>query len=202
MLKAMIRKLNADAKIISAVKGNVELNEILNTGLFDFEKTSQSAGWIEELNNTHIPETEEYGISSFVFRDKKPFHPERFWNYLNTEWHSNIIRSKGIFWLASRMDEALNWSQAGGSLKADKAGVWWCSMPFSERIRYEAFIENQSLIEKDWDKRFGDRHNELVIIGQEMKRDEIIFELMNCLCTETEIQQMENGFIFNDSFPL
>lgn len=202
MLKAMIRKLNTDAKIISTVKGNVELNEILNTGLFDFEKTSQSAGWIDELNNPHIPETEEYGISSFVFRDKRPFHPERFWNYLNTEWHNNIIRSKGIFWLSSRMDEALNWSQAGGSLKADKAGVWWCSMPFNERIMYESFIDNQTLIEKDWDKRFGDRHNELVIIGQEMKKDEIISELQNCLCTETEIQQMENGFIFHDPFPL
>jgi G3E family GTPase len=180
----------------------VPLKEVLNTGLFDFEKTSQSAGWIEELNKDHVPETEEYGISSFVFRDKRPFHPVRFWNYLNREWHSNIIRSKGLFWLASRKNEALNWSQAGGSLRADKAGVWWCSMPYSDRIGYAAFVDNQGLIEKKWDKRFGDRENELVIIGQDLDKETIIRELTECLCTDGEIRDMEVGLSFKDPFPL
>lgn len=201
-LKAVIRKLNAEARIIESNFGKVPLKEVLNTGLFDFEKTSQSAGWIEELNKDHVPETEEYGISSFVFRDKRPFHPVRFWNYLNREWHSNIIRSKGLFWLASRKNEALNWSQAGGSLRADKAGVWWCSMPYSDRIGYAAFVDNQGLIEKKWDKRFGDRENELVIIGQDLDKETIIRELTECLCTDGEIRDMEVGLSFKDPFPL
>lgn len=202
MLTAMLRKLNAEAKIIESSFGKVPLTEVLNTRLFDFEKTSQSAGWIEELNKQHVPETEEYGISSFVFRDKRPFHPTRFWNYLNSEWHSNIIRSKGLFWISSRPNEALNWSQAGGSLRADKAGVWWCSMPYKDRIQYAGFVENQQQIEAKWDKRFGDRENELVIIGQQLDREIIVQELQQCLCTDSEIRDMEVGLRFKDPFPL
>ena len=202
VLKAMIRKLNADAKIVESSFGKIDIKEIMNTGLFDFDKTSQSAGWIEELNKDHVPETEEYGISSFVFRDKRPFHPTRFWNYLNTQWHGNIIRSKGLFWIASRKNEALNWSQAGGSLRSDKAGVWWSSMPFKERISYAAFVDNQKAIEGKWDKRFGDRENELVIIGQDMDKEQIIDELNACLCSESEIRDMEAGLRFKDPFPI
>jgi G3E family GTPase len=201
MIRSVIRKLNSEATIISSSMAQVDLKYIFNTGLFDFEKTSQSAGWIEELNKTHTPETEEYGISSFVFRDKRPFHPQRFWDYVNQNWHSNIIRSKGLFWIASRKSDALNWSQAGGSLKADKAGVWWCSMSFAERIRFAGFVENQATIEKGWDKRFGDRNNELVIIGQDMNREQIVAELEACLCNESEIKDMEAGLRFKDPFP-
>lgn len=202
MLKSMIRKLNSEATILESSFGKVPLHNILNTGLFDFDKTSQSAGWIAELEKGyHTPETEEYGISSFVFRDKRPFHPMRFWNYLNDQWHANIIRSKGLFWLASRPKVAMNWSQAGGSLKADQAGVWWCSMPYQERIRYAAFVDNKDLIEQKWDKRFGDRENELVIIGQELDIKTITDELTGCLCTESEIKDMEAGLRFKDPFP-
>jgi len=193
-LKAVIRKLNAEARIVESSFGKVPLKEVMKTGLFDFDKTSQSA--------EHVPETEEYGIGSFVFRDKRPFHPVRFWNYLNQEWHSNIIRSKGLFWLASRKNEAINWSQAGGSLRADKAGVWWCSMPYSDRIRYAAFVDNQALIEKKWDKRFGDRENELVIIGQDLDKETIMRELADCLCSDSEIRDMEVGLPFKDPFPI
>lgn len=202
MIQELIQKLNADAEIITSAMGKVPLNKILNTKRFDFDKTSQSAGWIAELNNEHTPETEEYGISSFVFRDKRPFHPQRFWDYLNQDWHVNIIRSKGLFWIASRKNDALNWSQAGGSLKADKAGVWWCSMPYGDRILHPAFAENQLLIEGKWDKRFGDRLNELVIIGQAMDKELISQEISNCLCTESEIRDMEFGLPFKDAFPL
>lgn len=202
MLKSMIKKLNSEATILESSFGKVPLHNILNTGLFDFDKTSQSAGWIAELEKGyHTPETEEYGISSFVFRDKRPFHPMRFWNYLNDQWHANIIRSKGLFWLASRPKVAMNWSQAGGSLKADQAGVWWCSMPYQERIRYAAFVDNKDLIEQKWDKRFGDRENELVIIGQELDIKTITDELTGCLCTESEIKDMEAGLRFKDPFP-
>ncbi len=199
-LRSMIRKLNADARIITSEKGKVPLKDILHTGLFDFEKTSQSAGWIEELNKTHTPETEEYGISSFVFRSRRPFHAERFWNYIQNDWPTNVIRSKGLFWLASRPDEALNWSQAGGSLRADKAGVWWCSMSYNERIRYAAFVENKGEIEKRWDKKYGDRYNELVIIGQDMNKAAIYQALESCLCDAAETALMFEGGFFKDPF--
>jgi G3E family GTPase len=205
-LKAIIKSLNPVAKVIDSSFSKIESSQILNTGLFDYEKAESSAGWIQELDNrkkgiAHQPETEEYGISSFVFRNKKPFHPERFWNYLGNEWHAGIIRSKGLFWIASRPDEAMNWSQAGGSLRADGAGVWWASMPFDQRINYQAYQENIQEIESRWDKRFGDRQNELVIIGQDLSEDAICFELEKCLCTESEIKHMENGGRFKDSFP-
>jgi G3E family GTPase len=204
MLKQMIKKLNAEAVILESSFGKVPLNHIINTGLFDFDKTSQSAGWIAELEKgpgNHVPETEEYGISSFVYRSRKPFHPQRFWNYLNDEWHGSIVRSKGLFWLASRPDTAMNWSQAGGSLRAERAGVWWCSMPYSERINYAAFVEYQADIESKWHKEFGDRATELVIIGQDMDKETITRELDACLCTEGEIKAMWQGQRFKDPFP-
>ena len=98
------------------------------------EEAESSAGWQKELAGEHTPETEEYGISSFVFRSHKPFHPERFWRYLNQDYPAGVIRAKGLFWLASRPNDAMNFSQAGGSSRLDKAGVWWASMPYSERI--------------------------------------------------------------------
>ncbi len=202
LLKNAIHRLNPEAKIINSEFSKVNPKEILNTRSFDFERASQSAGWIKELENEHTPETEEYGIGSFVFRSKKPFHPERFWHYLANDFSASIIRSKGLFWLASRPNEAINWSQAGGSLRADKAGVWWASMPFKERMMYAAFIENQKFIESRWDKRFGDRLNELVFIGQELDKKYIISELENCLCTENEIVAMENKKKFKDPFPI
>lgn len=197
-LKAVLRKLNANAKIIEAVKGRVPLKEILHTGLFDFDTTSQSAGWQAELENEHTPETEEYGISSFVYRSRKPFHPQRFWQYINDNWPGNVIRSKGLFWLASRPDIAVNWSQAGGSLRAEKAGYWWCAIP---RKQWQLDRETYELITSRWDERFADRYNELVIIGQELSAHDIIMDLDSCLCTEAEIKQFKDGHIFKDPFP-
>jgi G3E family GTPase len=201
-LKAMLPKLNAYAKIIEAQFGKVDLKEILLTNLFDFDKAQQSAGWIKELNNEHKPETEEYGISSFVFRDKKPFHPQRFWKYVNELFPMSIIRSKGLFWVASRPEQAINFSQAGGSLRAESAGVWWNSMPFSERITFASFVDNQKTIEARWDKEFGDSQNELVFIGQAIDKEQIIKDLQTCLCTEQEIKQMKSNFTFEDNWPL
>jgi len=206
-LRTLISKLNPHAKIILSTFGRVEPSAILGTGLFDFETAQAYAGWIQEIQNhengkTHQPETEEYGISSFVFRDKRPFHPERFWDYISEDWHAGIIRSKGLFWLASRPYEALNWSQSGGSLRAESAGIWWVSKPFNERIRYASFVENQAAIESRWDRRFGDRQNELVIIGQDLNHSLVTEELRQCLCTEKEISEMESGKRFKDPFPV
>ena len=127
----IIHKLNPEAKIIPTNHSKVNLREVINTGIFDFEKAESSAGWIRELENEHVPETEEYGIGSFVFRRKVPFHPERFLDFIQNKFPKNIIRSKGLFWIASRSDQALIWSSAGGSIKSDPAGVWCASMPFS-----------------------------------------------------------------------
>lgn len=203
ILRAALKKLNPGARILEARFGQVDPAQLLQTGLFDFDKAESAAGWIQELQNEHVPETLEYGIGSFVFRDKRPFHPERFWRYISQQFHGNIIRSKGLFWLASRPHQALNWGQAGGSLRADSAGVWWCSMPYGERIKYPAFVDNQAYIENKWDAIFGDRLNELVFIGQDLEEDLIRAELEACLCTEAEISQWQKGiFPQNDNWPI
>ena len=203
VLHSAIKKLNPSAKIIETSFSKIESKEILNTGLFDFEKAEQAAGWIEELNKAeHTPETDEYGISSFVYRTSKPFNSERFWDYIQNKFPSNVIRSKGLFWLDSRPAQAISWSQAGGSLKADNAGVWWSSMPFEKRIQYVAFVDNQEHIESSWDTYFGDRKNELVFIGQDMNEKLIRSELDNCLSTEIEIRSEKWKQGYEDSWPV
>ncbi len=203
ILKACIKKLNQSAKIIETSYSEISPKEILNTSLFNFEEAEQSAGWMEELEkDEHTPETEEYGISSFVFRSKKPFDPVRFWDYLQNKFPTSIIRSKGLFWLSSRPDQALVWSQAGGSLKAEGAGVWWASMLFHERIKYLPFVENQKHIESEWDKLFGDRKNEIVFIGQNMDEKLIREELELCLSSDDEINSREWKSGYSDEWPV
>lgn len=203
MIKAAIRKLNAKAKIIETSFSQIDLHEIINTNLFDYDEAESSAGWIAELTKKeHTPETEEYGISSFVYQRNKPFDSERFFQFIQHQFPSTVIRSKGLFWIASRPEQALSWSQAGGSLRADSAGVWWCSMPFNERIRYESFLDNQTDIEERWDSLFGDRKNELVFIGQNMDKDQIIRDLDTCLATEDEINMGTWKKGFTDSWPI
>ena len=203
ILNAAIQKLNPGAKIIESSFSKIDSKEILNTGLFNFEEAEQSAGWKEELNkDEHTPETEEYGISSFVFRSTKPFDPKRFWNYVQDKFPNTIIRSKGLFWLASRPEQALVWSQAGGSLRADSAGVWWCSMPFEKRTQFPSFLENQKVIESSWSNTFGDRNNEIVFIGQDMDQEQIESDLKKCLLTREELVQgyWKNGY--DDEWPV
>ena len=188
LLHSTIKKLNPGAKIIESSFSKVSPTDILNTGLFNYEEAEQSAGWLEELKKEeHTPETEEYGISSFVYRSKKPFDPLRFWTYMQEKFPHTVIRSKGLFWIASRPDQALIWGQAGGSLRADSAGVWWSSMSFNDRMRYAGYMENQEVIEAGWDKTFGDRKNEIVFIGQDMDEELIRADLDSCLSTEDEL---------------
>lgn len=194
-LGAVIRKINPSANIIQTQFGKVELNEILNTNLFDFEKASQGAGWIKELNEEHIPETEEYGISSFVYRSRRPFHPERFQAWLEN-WPIEVVRAKGFFWLASRNDIAGLLSQAGTSIMLQGAGEWIAAYPENEQN--EILKEEPELLEK-WDEQFGDRQNELVFIGIEMNEQGIIESLNNCLLTDNEMNEDWN--IFTDTLP-
>jgi G3E family GTPase len=202
LLEAALRKLNPAAKIIRSEFGKVDLKEVLNTRLFDFEEAQNSAGWQKELEGgVHAPETEEYGISSFVFKTNKPFHPEKFWNYLSNQYPISIIRAKGLFWLASRPDVAISFSQAGGSSRIESAGFWWASMEYSERIQYSSFIENKEYIEGKWDKKWGDRQTELVFIGQDMEKNQIIADLENCLLSEEENYNLIDFKKFEDPFP-
>ncbi|MEM7110600.1 MAG: GTP-binding protein, partial [Bacteroidota bacterium] len=203
VLRSTLKKLNPAAKIIPSSFSRVSPQEILNTRLFNFEEAEQSAGWLEELNKEgHTPETEEYGVSSFVYRSRKPFDPERFWGYTQQRFPNTIIRSKGLFWIASRPDQALVWGQAGGSLRADSAGVWWSSMSLKERVQYLPFRENQEEIESGWDSVFGDRKNEIVFIGQDMDEELIRSDLDRCLSTEDELET--NFWVkgFEDPWPI
>jgi len=202
-LYGILHKLNPNAKLIPAVNSKVPLNEIVGADLFDFEEAENSAGWIQELENEHTPETEEYGIGSMVFRSKIPFHTERFWEFATSQFPENIIRSKGLFWLASRPSQALIWSSAGGSLKTGPAGVWWASMALSERINYAAFVNNQSFIESDWHHDFGDRKIELVFIAQHLDKKKLRELLEDCLLTKTEQEIWKKGRLqLTDHWPI
>lgn len=202
VLKAAISRLNPSAKIITSSFSKIDPKKILNTGLYNLAEAEGSTAWKEELENEHTPETEEYGISSFVYTSKKPFDPYRFWAYINNDFPSTIIRSKGLFWLASRPNQAVAWSQAGGSLRADHAGVWWSSMPYDDRIRYYDFVNNQKLIEASWHPLFGDRKNELVIIGQEMDEKRIKDGLNACLLTDEEVADGKWRVGYQDEWPV
>jgi G3E family GTPase len=183
-LKGVLLKLNPDARIIETVHSEVDLKEILDTGCFDFEKASQGAGWIKELNEEHIPETEEFGISSFVYKRKRPFHPERFMHWLE-DWPVDIVRAKGFIWLASRNNIAGLLSQAGPSITLQGAGEWIAAYPEEERL--EVLEEEPELLEK-WDEDFGDRMIELVLIGIDMDKEEIESSLDKCLLTDSEMR--------------
>lgn len=186
VLEAAIKKLNPDAKTIRTQFGQVKPQDIIGTGAFDFEVASSSAGWIKELENEHTPETEEYGISSFVFRSQKPFHPERWHTYLNENYPNNVIRAKGLFWLASRPDAAISFSQAGGSLRLENAGSWWSSMPEEVRYQYPDYADIRNDLLARWHPEWEDRKNELVFIGQNLDKEKCLAELEACLLTAEE----------------
>ncbi len=132
-LMAILERLNAQAEIIPMVMGEVPLNKILNTGRFDFERAAQAPGWLQELRGEHVPETEEYGIASTAYRARRPFHPQRFFEFIDRPWvNGKLLRSKGFFWLASKPQDAGSWSQAGGLMRHGFAGRWWRFVPKSQ----------------------------------------------------------------------
>jgi len=182
-LENLLYKLNPEAKIIRTKYSNVPLEEIFNTNLFDFEKASESAGWIKELNGEHTPETEEYGISSFVYRKRRPFHPTRFMNWMEN-WPLDVVRAKGFFWLATRNDMVGMLSQAGNSVSIQGAGEWVASLPEIEREQIIA--EDPELLNR-WDEKYGDRITEIVFIGVEMDQQTIEKSLEKCLLTVEEM---------------
>lgn len=182
-LEGVLRKLQPQARLLRSNRGKVEPSDILNTRLFDFEKASQSAGWIQELNrDEHIPETDEYGISSFVYRARRPFHPLRFERLLN-EWPEEVVRAKGFFWLATRNDWAMTLSQAGPSIEIGTAGYWTAVLPAEER---QALLAEDPEWAESWDELHGDRMTELVFIGMDIDQLAIENRLKHCLLTDEE----------------
>lgn len=164
---------------------------MLNTGLFDFEAASQSAGWLKELNEEHIPETEEYGISSFVYRGNKPFHPVRLMAWIEA-WPAEVVRAKGFIWLATRNDISGLLSQAGPSLTIQAAGKWIAAYPESEQ---KQILEEEPELQKRWHNTYGDRMTELVMIGIGMDQKQIEKDLNACLLTEIEMTKDWTKFI-------
>jgi G3E family GTPase len=198
-LMAILRSLNPEADIIPMVMGQVDLAKVLSTGLFDFEKAEQAPGWLKELRGEHTPETEEYGIGSFVYSARRPFHPERFYQLLHEGGWDNgtLLRSKGFFWLASRPEHAGSWSQAGGIMRHSLAGRWWASVP--KREWPEAYLAD---IREQWQEPYGDCRQELVFIGQNVDADQVRRELDACLLTDAELAggpEVWRGY--RDDFP-
>ncbi|MCE1272272.1 MAG: zinc metallochaperone GTPase ZigA [Acinetobacter sp.] len=182
-LFGILHSLNPRAKIEISEFGQVMLDKILNTNLFDFNEAAQAPGWLKGLRGEHTPETEEYGISSFVYRARKPFHPQRFFDFVNSEWQG-VIRSKGFFWLASNPEFAGSWSQAGAMARHGVAGYWWAAVPD------EHWPEDQNsrdAIEKNWDDLTGDARQEIVLIGMDMDQAALTAQFDACLLTDDEM---------------
>jgi G3E family GTPase len=186
-LIAILRGLNTHAEILPMAMGAVPLSKILDTGRFDFERAAQAPGWLKQLRGEHIPETEEYGIASSVYRARRPLHPERFFAFVNREWsNGRLLRSKGFFWLASKYQEAGSWSQAGGLMRHGFAGRWWRFVP---KAQWPADDEGLQAIMKNWDAQSGDCRQELVFIGQNIDFAQLTAELDACLLDDAEMAQ-------------
>ena len=184
-LMAILQRLNAQAEIIPMVMGEVPLHKILNTGRFDFERAAQAPGWLQELRGEHVPETEEYGIASTAYRARRPFHPQRFFDFIERPWvNGRLLRSKGFFWLASKPEDAGSWSQAGGLMRHGFAGRWWRFVPKSQWPQDE---ESVAAIMGNWQLSTGDCRQELVFIGQNIDFAQMRAELDACLLTDEEM---------------
>ena len=193
------RGLNPLAKVVRAEQGRVDLADVLDTGLFDMDTAQSSAAWIAELNGVHTPETEEYGIGHFVYRARRPFHPARLMEHIrHGEW-GGVIRSKGFFWLASRPRWVYVWSQAGGACSFEVTGQWWAAVSPDER---PDDADHLRLIGGIWEEPYGDRRQEIVLIGQAMDRHAITAALDACLLTDAELAAGPDGWHdMDDPFP-
>mgnify|MGYP003651994775 FL=1 len=184
-LQAILRSLNPDAELVPITQGGVPLDKILNTGKFNFERAQLVPGWLKEMRGEHVPETEEYGIGSFAYHARRPFHPQKFHDLLNQEWFGKgLLRSKGFFWLATRPQAAGQWSQAGGIAHHGPAGVFWKAIP---EERWPTDPETRQFIMEKWQEPFGDMRQELVFIGQNLDKDKMREALDGCLLSEGEL---------------
>ncbi len=181
-LSAILATLNPDARQVHVEHGRVDPRSLLNTGRFDFEQASQAAGWMKTLRGEERSEADEYGIASFVYRARRPFHPDRLWEYCQESW-PGVLRSKGLFWIATRPDLIGLRSQAGGTGNVRWAGRWYAAMPKDEWPEDE---EEYQRLQGVWDQEYGDRSQELVLIGRKMDRAALTAKLDACLVMEDE----------------
>lgn len=184
-LMAILRRLNSQAEILPMVMGAVPLGKVLDTGRFDFERAAQAPGWLTELRGEHAPETEEYGIASTAYRARRPFHPQRFFDFLNAPWENGrLLRSKGFFWLANKHEDAGSWSQAGGLMRHGFAGRWWRFVP---KAQWPQDDDSTQVIMRSWEAETGDCRQELVFIGQNIDFGRLATDLDECLLTDAEM---------------
>ncbi|MBS9816779.1 zinc metallochaperone GTPase ZigA [Vibrio alginolyticus] len=199
-LLAILKTLNTSATILPISNGEVELDAVLDTQSFSFEKAQQAPGWLKEMRGEHIPETEEYGISSFAYHARRPFHPKKFYDFLhNAKDYGKLIRSKGYFWLATRPEFVGQWSQAGGIARYGVAGMFWKAIPKEEWPTDQDYLD---AINDIWQEPYGDMRQELVFIGQGLEQEKLIARLNECLLTEDEMEQgLDYWLSLEDPFP-
>jgi len=199
-LTGILRSLNPEADIHVISQGRIALDKVLATGKFSFERAERAAGWLKELRGEHVPETEEYGISSFVYRARRPFHPQKFHDFLHQSWpDGKLIRSKGFFWLATRPEFAGIWNQAGGIVHVSCGGHFWKAIPESKWPEDQELL--QSIMES-WEEPFGDMRQELVFIGQQLDAAATRAELDNCLLNDDELLAGKAFWLtLDDPFP-
>ena len=182
-LEGILRHMNPGAKQIRSLRGEVSLDLILNTGLFDMAEAETSAGWVRELNGEHTPETLEYGIASFVYRARRPFHPQRL-EILTDRGFPNVLRAKGFLWLASAHDDLILFSIAGKTLTLEPQAHWLAASDPTE----EQDEETAEYAEHVWEPEHGDRRQEIVFIGAGMDREQIERELQVALLSDDEMR--------------
>ncbi|MGO7287043.1 GTP-binding protein, partial [Rhizobium ruizarguesonis] len=198
-VRRIVAALNPDARVIETGFGRLKLDAILNTGLFSEARAARHPLWHKELFGwgEHVPETEEFGISSFVYRSRRPFDPSRLRDFLDRKW-SGLIRAKGHFWLATRPDEIGLLSITGTQCRIDTKGFWWASVPKAQWPRYPQFHQ---LIDRHWDEVWGDRRQELVFIGAGFDEDAIRTALGDCLTGEETGLDPQTAAGLRDPFP-
>lgn len=185
LVEAVCRSLNPQARIVRAEHGAAPLDAILDTGLFDMARAQSAAGWKQALEFGKTPETEAYGVSSFVYRARRPFHPKRLKAVLDQEW-PGVWRSKGFFWLATRMNYVGSWSQAGAAATHEWGGYWWAAIPPARRPQDP---ETRAFLTRVWRQPHGDRRQEIVLIGKDMDRAALTAMFDKALLTPAEVQR-------------
>ncbi len=197
-IEAYIDQLNPHALKLRTSFGQIAPSQIMGTGRFDFEIAKQSMGWQLTQRGEGASEADEYGVTSFVYRSRRPFHPGRFHDRLSQNWNG-VLRSKGFFWLATRVDKIGVWSQAGRVARLDFGGFWWAAVPQNHWPDNEAF---HTELQSKWNPEVGDCRQELVFIGIGMDEIAIYDSLQECLLTDEELAAgIESWQGFDDPFP-
>jgi G3E family GTPase len=189
-LRSIVSQLNRYAKIITSSYSKVDLKEVLNTNLFNFEQAAQSPGWIRELKGDHLSETEKFGISNFVYQRRIPFHPQKLFDLIVSGELKGVIRSKGFFWLATDMVMYYEWATAGQSFKFHPKGHWVASLP-TEHLPPMDDEQQWTHLKQvtNWQEPYGDRRQEIVFIGIQMDQPKLTTLLDQCLLTDEEYQE-------------